>query len=183
MCTLSPLHMKLQLSNLQRYKYAQRKDAGKQEKEEVTDEPKRFTMQEMARGFSLFEEALLVFQAQDPNVEPYMKIQCYCIIYDEKKRATTQRPRDHFFKRVDSIESSIRTRICAISIRGEWNCGLPSISYCWWWFSSTISPPLSPVSNSLARSLDTSPCIPAVVLYYCAFPRYYFYVLFVWIVL
>ena len=169
MCTLSPLHMKLQLSNFQRYKYAQRKDAGKQEKEEVTDEPKRFTMQEMARGFSLFEEALLVFQAQDPNVEPYMKIQCYCIIYDEKKRATTQRPRDHFFKRVDSIESSIRTRICAISIRGEWNCGLPSISYCWWCFSSTISPPLSPVSNSLARSLDTSPCIPAVVLYYCAF--------------
>ena len=86
---------------------------------EVTGEPKRFRMQEMARGFSLFEEALLVFQAQDPNVEPYMKIQCYCIIYDEKKRATTQRPRDHFFKRADSIESSIRTRICAISIRGE----------------------------------------------------------------
>ena len=29
----------------------------------VTEELKRFTRQEMARGFSLFEEALLVFEA------------------------------------------------------------------------------------------------------------------------
>ena len=41
---------------------AQRKDTEKQEEEEeVTEEPKRFTTQEMARGFSLFEEALLTF--------------------------------------------------------------------------------------------------------------------------
>ena len=74
---------------------AQRKDEERQE-EEVTEEPKRFMMQEMARGFSLFEEALLVFEAQDPNVEQYMytkvaaavqnAIQCYCAIYDEKKK-------------------------------------------------------------------------------------------------
>ena len=44
---------------------AQRKDEERQEEEEVTEEPQRFTMQEMARGFSLFEEALLVFEAQD----------------------------------------------------------------------------------------------------------------------
>ena len=37
---------------------AQRKD--KRQEEEVTEEPKRFIMQEMAREFSLFEEALLV---------------------------------------------------------------------------------------------------------------------------
>ena len=42
---------------------AQRKDEERQEEEEVTKEPKRFRMQEMARGFSLFEEALLVFEA------------------------------------------------------------------------------------------------------------------------
>ena len=41
----------------------QRKDKERQEEEEVTEEPKRFTTQEMARGFSLFEEALLVFEA------------------------------------------------------------------------------------------------------------------------
>ena len=35
---------------------------------EVTGEPKRFRMQEMARGFSLFEEALLVSEAQDAKV-------------------------------------------------------------------------------------------------------------------
>ena len=42
---------------------AQRKDEERQEEEEVTEEPKRFTTQEMARGFSLFEEAMLVFVA------------------------------------------------------------------------------------------------------------------------
>ena len=49
----------------------------------------------MARGFSLFEEALLVFEVQDPSVEGYMKvaaavqnaIQCYCFIYDEEKKS------------------------------------------------------------------------------------------------
>ena len=68
----------------------------------------------MAKGFSLFEEALLVFGAQDLNIEWYMKvaaaiqnaIQCYCVIYDEKKRATTQTSLDHFFQWVDRIESS-----------------------------------------------------------------------------
>ena len=37
---------------------AQRKDEERQEEEEITEELKRFTMQEMARGFSLFEKAL-----------------------------------------------------------------------------------------------------------------------------
>ena len=68
----------------------------------------------MARGFSLFEAALLVFEAQDLNIEWYTKvaaavqnaIQCYRVIYDEKKRATTQTSLDHFFKREDRIESS-----------------------------------------------------------------------------
>ena len=91
---------------------AQRKDNERQE-EEVTEELKRFMRQEMARGFSLFEEALLVFEAENPNGERYMKaaaavqnaIQCYRGIYDEK-RAATQTPLDHCFKRVDRIESS-----------------------------------------------------------------------------
>ena len=93
---------------------AQRKDEEKQEEEKITEEGKRFTMQEMARGFSLFEEALLVFEAQDQNIEWYAKaaaavqnaIQCYRVIYDEKKRATTQTSLDGFFKRVDRTEST-----------------------------------------------------------------------------
>ena len=67
--------MNNQVVNLQRCNYAQRKDKVRQE-EEVTEKPKRFTTQEMARGFSLFEEALLIFEAQDLNVEQYMKVSC-----------------------------------------------------------------------------------------------------------
>ena len=64
---------------------------------------RRFTAQEMAKGFSLFEKA------QAPNTEWYMKvvaavqneIQCYYVIYDEKKRATTQTSLDHFLKKIE----------------------------------------------------------------------------------
>ena len=48
---------------------AQRKDEERQEEEERSEELKRFTMQDMARGFLLFEEALFIFEAQDLNVE------------------------------------------------------------------------------------------------------------------
>ena len=51
--------------------------------------------QEMVRGFSLFEEALLVSEAQEPNVEQCIKdaaavqnaIQRYHVIYNEKKES------------------------------------------------------------------------------------------------
>lgn len=64
-------------------------------------------MQEMARGFSSFEEALLVSEAQDLNIEPYEKfaaiihnaIQCYHIIYDEEKRALPRHHRIVFSRR------------------------------------------------------------------------------------
>ena len=80
---------------------AQRKDEERQEEEEVTEEQKSFMMQEMARGFSLFEEALLVFEAQDTSVEQYTKvaaaiqnaIQFYRVIYDKKKELL---PRYHW---------------------------------------------------------------------------------------
>ena len=69
-------------------------------------------MQEMARGFSLFEEALLAFEAQDLNIQQYTEvaeavqnaIQCDSVIYDEKKRATIQISLDPFSKRVDRVE-------------------------------------------------------------------------------
>ena len=63
------------------------------------------------------------------------------------------------------------TRIFAIYVRREWNCSLPSISYCWRSFGSTTSHPLSLLQSVtlLACSLDASPCMPAVVRYYCTF--------------
>ena len=65
---------------------AQRKDKGTQE-EEVTEELMKFTTQEMARGFSLLEETLLVFEPQDQSIERHTKlaetvqsaIQCFCV--------------------------------------------------------------------------------------------------------
>ena len=56
------------------------------------------------------------------------------------------------------------------NIRCEWNCSLPSISYCWWSFSSTISHLLSFLQSVtlLACSLSASPCMP-IVLYNCTF--------------
>ena len=44
---------------------AQRKNKESQNREEVAEEPKRFTMQEMARGFSLFEETVTVSGGSD----------------------------------------------------------------------------------------------------------------------
>ena len=46
----------------------QRKDKERQEGE-VTEKPKRFMLQEMARGFSSFEETLSISETQDPNTE------------------------------------------------------------------------------------------------------------------
>ena len=93
---------------------AQSKDQEKQKEEDITEETKSFTTQEMARGFSLFKEALLVFEVQDLNVEWDVKvatavhnaIRCYCVISDDKKRALTQTSLDPFFKKVGRIEPS-----------------------------------------------------------------------------
>ena len=61
----------------------------------------------MARGFSLLEEALLVSEAEDQNVEQYTKVaaavqnagQCYWVFYDEKKSYLPPRQGlDHSFQ-------------------------------------------------------------------------------------
>ena len=71
----------------------------------------------MAKGFSSSGEALLVFEAQDPNTKWYTKVaaaiqnpvQHYSVIYDDKIRATTYTSLDHLLKRVDRMESSKKT--------------------------------------------------------------------------
>ena len=88
------------------------------------------------------------------------------------------------------FQQGIRT--CVISIRWEWNCSLPSVSYSWGFFSSTIFhllPHLQSVTL-LACVPDARPCILAVVLSrYCTirlkslFFVLVFYILFVWKVL
>ena len=55
---------------------AQRKNKERQEAE-VTEEVKRFMVQEMARGFSLSEETLLFFEAQNLNTECNPVLLCH----------------------------------------------------------------------------------------------------------
>ena len=65
----------------------------KETRERSNLKSKRFVTQEMAREFSLFERALLVFEEQDTNKEWYTEsaeavqnvIWCYRVIYNEKK--------------------------------------------------------------------------------------------------
>ena len=61
--------------------------------------------------------------------------------------------------------------ICSINVRLEWNCSLPSVSFCGQSFSSTVSLLFSILQSVtlLACSLAAIPCMPAVIL---CFPKY-----------
>ena len=82
----------------------------------------------MTRGFSFFEEALLVVEAQDQNIEWYMKvaaatqnaIQCYMSskMRKKKKKDATEKSLDHFPKRADGTEFG-KEPLCAINVRCE----------------------------------------------------------------
>jgi len=62
-----------------------------------------------------------------PNIEWYTKvaaaiqnaIQCYCVIYHEKKRPTTQTLLVYFFKKVDRIEFSKEPELVPSSLGRE----------------------------------------------------------------
>ena len=58
------------------------------------------------KGFFLFEETVLVFETQDLNIDQDTKVATAGVIFDKKERATPQSSLNHFFKRVDRIESS-----------------------------------------------------------------------------
>ena len=68
-------------------------DKDRKELKELSEELKRIMTQEMVGGI-FFEEALLVFEAQDLNLEQYMEaagaiqnaIQCYQVIYEKTER-------------------------------------------------------------------------------------------------
>ena len=62
--------------------------------------------QEMARRFSLSEESLLAFEAQDLDIDQYTQepaavqnaVQCYRVVSDENKGAMTQTSLGHFYQ-------------------------------------------------------------------------------------
>ncbi|XP_068243744.1 tigger transposable element-derived protein 1-like [Palaemon carinicauda] len=80
-----------------------------EDNENSEEEPppvKKFDTKLLADAFSKIEEALSIFESQDPNVERFTKvstsvhdaINCYNVIYDERKRKTKQTSLYKFFK-------------------------------------------------------------------------------------
>ena len=135
-------------------------------------------MQETARGFYLFEGAPLVWEVQDPNVECYLKVaaavqnaaQYHHVTYDKKKQSFCIDITGSFFSRGWIELNPARNQTCAINVRHEWDCSLPSVSCCWQSFTSTIGQPLpAPVSNT---SCLFSRCQPVCQLLYCI-PLYF----------
>ena len=101
------------------------------------------------------------------SVDVQNALQCYCVIYKERKRATT---RHHWiiFSRRSIFSIQQETKSCAINVKHEWMCKLPSDSCCWQFFSSTIPHVLS-LLYSVAYSLNAVASMPAVELYWCTF--------------
>ena len=116
----------------------------------------------------------MVFEALDPNMEWYLEvaaavqkaIRCYCVIYDEKKWATTQISLYHFFKRVGRIELS-RGSEPVPSTSGMSEIAVPLHLLLLTILQLHHLPPLPPpVSNSPCLFTWCQPRIPAVPLYF-----------------
>lgn len=84
-----------------------------EEEETPTPEPKAFTRQALARGFSEMQQALATFEAQDPNLERFTRVsrgvmdllQCYKEILDEKRLLSVQTNLEQYFKKVERPET------------------------------------------------------------------------------
>ena len=84
-----------------------------QRPEEETFSEKKFETKLMPDGFGFIGKALAIFENQDRNVERFSTVaisvcdsfQCYCIIYDEKKRTVKTSLNQFFSKRSDPQEN------------------------------------------------------------------------------
>ena len=81
-------------SEVKRWNWRPRERTKRDKRKKLTEEQKRFTTKEMARGVSSSEEAQKAFESQDPNAEQDRKvaaafqnaIQCYRDIYEKRKK-------------------------------------------------------------------------------------------------
>ena len=177
---------------------AQGKDEERQE-EEVAEKLKRLHNAGNDKGFFFIWGGTVSFGGTGPKRRMVHEVaaiqnvvQCYRVIYDEKKGASIQTLLDHFFKRVDKVESSEEPEPVPSASGISELAACPLSPLCWQSFSSAISHLLSLLQSVtlLSCSLDASPCMLVVVLYYCMFWDTvrlkmfilcaYFYVLFVW---
>ena len=81
-----------------------------EEEEDIpTPEPKRFTSKGLPEAFTLIEEGLARFEAEDPNMARYIKVArrimdcllCYKEIWEEEKMVSFQTNLEHYFKKVE----------------------------------------------------------------------------------
>lgn len=136
-----------------------------------------FTTQDIARWFSLPEEALFIFEAQDPNIEQYTKvaaavqnaIQC-CVSFMRKKELPLRCHGIMFARGLTELNHqkpmSSASGVSDISSRPPAPvAGGPSAP-----LSPTCPPP--PASSwPLDGSLHAIPSLPGIVLY-CAMPLF-----------
>ena len=111
---------------------------------------------------------------QNVIVEQYTKfaaafqnvIQCYCIIYDQKKMSCYPEITGSFFKDVGEIQfSKEKEHVPLLS-------DMTKISDCWQSFSSNLSHLLSLLHTvALLAVHSDSPCVSVTALDYCTFPQ------------
>uniref|UniRef100_A0A673CZT8 HTH CENPB-type domain-containing protein n=1 Tax=Sphaeramia orbicularis TaxID=375764 RepID=A0A673CZT8_9TELE len=74
-----------------------------------TPEPRHFTTKGLAEAFSLLEQAMARFEAEDPNMERFLKasrgvmdsVQCYREIWEEKRKISFQTDISKYFTKVE----------------------------------------------------------------------------------
>ena len=147
----------------------QRKDEDRQE-EEVTEELKRVTVRETARGLSSFEEDCWSWCTR-PNCRMVHQASSSCsacrpvlLCHLRWEKKLLLRHRRIFFSRVLIELSPARNRTCAISVRCERNCSSSPSPVAAEPSAPPAPPPLLPPSGTLpACSLHASPWMPAAV--------------------
>ena len=116
----------------------------------------------MAQGFSLFQEALLGFEAQDPNIEQDTKVAQPFRTQSSATSPAVLRKKEPEPRRCWVVFSrgDVELNPASTSVMSE-AARLPSISCCWQSFIFTISHLLSFLQSValLACSLDACPCM------------------------
>ena len=127
----------------------------------------------------LSEEALIAFETQELNIEWYTNVvtaflpQCdsvlLCYLRWEQKELLSRQHRISFFKRGDRTKSTKEPE--PVPSNQAWVKLQLALHHQLLTIGCTISHLLSPVLSVIlyACSHDDSPCVPAVVLYYCIF--------------
>ena len=128
----------------------------------VTEELKMFMMQAMTRGFSLFEEALVVLETWDLNTEQYRKVAAAIQNAIQGCRDIT----GLFFKRVGRIESSQKLELVPSTSVNQFSQSVMSDSATPWTAAHQVSLSITN-SWSLLKPMSIKLVMPSNHLILC----------------